>query len=162
MKTLKNHFNIFTCILFILGSELVGSSGSLFTMPNIPTWYRSLIKPPLTPPNWIFGPVWTLLFALMGISAYLVWQKGMKKKPVQTALTLFIIQFVFNVLWSFVFFGLQSPMGGIVVIVFLWFFIIATLWKFYLVDKWAGYLLVPYLLWVTFAMYLTTSVAFLN
>lgn len=155
-------FNFFTCILFILGSEIIGSLGSLFTMPNIPTWYRSLIKPPLTPPNWIFGPVWTILFALMGIAAYLVWQKGMKKKSVKTALTLFVIQFVFNILWSLIFFGLQWPFGGVIVIVVLWLSIIATLWKFYLVEKWAGYLLIPYLLWVTFAMYLTASVFLLN
>lgn len=155
-------FNILTCAGFILGSEILGSLGSFFTTPNIPTWYWGLARPALNPPNWIFAPVWTILFALMGISAYLVWQKGTKKKPVKTALTLFIVQFVFNILWSAVFFGLHSPLGGLMVIVALWLGIIATLWKFYLVDRWAGYLLVPYLLWVTFAMYLNASIFLLN
>jgi len=156
----KNHFT--TLLLFIIGSELLGSIGSVATMPNIPTWYRSLIKPPLNPPNWIFGPVWTLLFALMGIAAFLIWQKGFTKKSVTYALTWFCIQFIFNVLWSFLFFGARSPIAGLICISILWVSIVRTIQLFINIDKTAGYLLIPYLLWVSFATYLNMGIAFLN
>jgi len=156
-------FNLPTCFGFIIISELLGASGSFFTMPAIPTWYRGLIKPFLSPPNWIFAPVWTILFALMGISAYLIWlRRTKKKKPVHEALQFFGVQFLFNISWSLVFFGLHSPIGGVGVVVALWIAILATILKFYAIDKTAAFLLIPYLLWVSFAAYLTMSIALLN
>jgi len=153
---------ILILLAFVFGSELLGSLGSLATMPNIPTWYQTLIKPPLNPPNFLFGPVWTILFALMGIAAYLVWQKGMKKKFVREALIWFGIQFFFNILWSFLFFGMRSPVFGFICIGFLWGSIILTIQSFAKVDKTAGFLLFPYLLWVSFALYLNLGIMILN
>ena len=149
-------------LLFIVASEAIGSIGSFATIPAIPTWYQFLTKPPLNPPNWIFGPVWILLFACMGISAYLVWQESLTKKSVKNALTWFGIQFVFNVLWSFLFFKAQSPIAGLVCIGILWVLIICTIQLFMKVNKKAGFLLIPYLLWVSFATYLNAGIMLLN
>ena len=154
--------NYLTLLVFILLSEIIGSLGSLATMPNIPVWYVGLTKPPFTPPNWLFGPVWTTLFALIGISAYLVWQKGFTKKPVKHALTWFGIQFVFNVLWSFLFFGMRSPVAGLLCIGVLWISIAYTIQYFLKIHKTAGVLLIPYLLWVTIATYLNAGIVLLN
>jgi len=154
--------NYWLLLIFIVVSELLGSLGSLATMQNIPLWYRGLIKPPLNPPNWIFGPVWTILFALMGIAAYLVFQKGLAKKPVKLALTWFGIQFALNILWSFLFFGAHSPAAGLVCIIVLWITIAGTIKSFLRVDRGAGYLLIPYLLWVLFAGYLNAAIFVLN
>ena len=155
-------FNWFTVLLFIVGCEVMGSLGSVFTAPAIPAWYSSLVKPNLNPPNWVFGPVWTTLFALMGVSAYLVWRKGWKKRQVKEAINVFVAQFVFNVFWSFLFFGLHSPLFGLFDIAVMWVLIVITIGKFYKVDNLAGLLLVPYLLWVSFATYLNFMVLVLN
>jgi len=88
---------------------LAGLIGSIFTAPAVPTWYATLTKPALTPPAWLFGPVWTVLFILMGIALYLVWRKGWEQKGVQVATAIFAVQLVLNVLWSYFFFGLQVP-----------------------------------------------------
>ena len=149
-------------MLFVLGSEILGSIGSIFTIPSIKSWYIFLQKPPFTPPNWVFGPAWGILFLLMGIAAYLVWAKGYQKKDVKHALNIFIIQFGFNILWSVVFFGLQSPLFGFIEIVVLWLLIRETYLKFKQIDELAGYLLLPYLVWVTFASYLNFGVMMLN
>lgn len=151
-----------TCIAFVLGSELIGSIGALFTNPAIPTWYRGLIKPVFTPPNWLFGPAWTILFALMGIAMYLIYLKRSKKHPIKTQILFFSAQFLYNILWSIVFFGLRSPIGGFMVIVILWILILFTIQKFMEIEKTAGLLLVPYILWVTFAACLNLSIAMLN
>jgi translocator protein len=132
-----------------------GLIGSLFTFAAIPTWYAGLIKPSFSPPNWIFGPVWTTLYILMGIAMYLVWQKKRK-------LTLFLIHLGFNAGWSIVFFGLHSIAGGMVTIVILWGLIVALIREFYRIDRRASYLLVPYLVWVSFASVLNFSLISLN
>ena len=149
-------------VLFIIGSELLGSLGSIATMPAIPTWFKTLNKPPLQPPNWIFGPVWTFLFFMMGVSAYLIWQQGTKKQTVKYALELFVLQFGLNILWSFLFFGLQSPFWAGICILCLWTAIYITMQAFKKINTFAMTLLIPYLLWVTFATYLNWGVAFLN
>lgn len=152
--------------VFVIGSELLGSLGSIFTIPAISTWYANLNKPILTPPNWVFGPVWTTLFALMGIAAYLVFQKlnnkKSNKKQIKNALYFFGLQFIFNILWSFLFFGQKSMLLGLLDIIILWILILITMVKFYKVNKMAGYLLLPYLLWVTLASYLNFMVFLLN
>lgn len=141
---------------------LAGFVGSIFTTPSIATWYADLTKPSFNPPNWIFGPVWTILYIMMAISFYLVWQKGTKDKIVQTSLFAFILQLVLNVLWSIVFFGMHSPLWGFIVIILLWIAILTTIVCFFKVSKTAGYILIPYLLWVSFAAVLNYSVLILN
>jgi len=155
-------FNIWLMLLFIIGSELLGFLGSFATAPNIPTWFKGLVKPPLSPPNWIFAPVWTILFALMGISAYLVFQKRLKNKQVNQAMMWFLAQFSLNILWSFLFFGLRNPLAGLLGIVVLWSTITITMLHFKKISKPACYLLIPYLFWVSFAAYLNASIYLLN
>jgi len=148
-------------ITSIVISFVAGAVGSLATISNIPTWYAELEKPLLNPPNFVFGPVWTTLYLLMGIALYLVWtNKAAKSKPI--AYVAFAAQLILNALWSLVFFGLHSPELGILVIILLMGAIVATMITFYRFSKPAAYLLIPYLLWVCFATYLTVGVAVLN
>jgi tryptophan-rich sensory protein len=150
---------LFAAVLLCL---IVGSMGSLVTTTGSGSWYESLEKPAFTPPNWVFGPVWTTLFILMGIALYLVWQSGTERREVQIALAVFGIQFALNVLWSFLFFGMQSPLLGLVDIVILWIMIAVTIVLFYQIRKIAGYLLIPYIVWVTIATALNYSIYILN
>ena len=149
-------------VLFVLICLLAGGIGTVFTIQSIPTWYATLIKPAFNPPNWIFGPVWTTLYILMGIAAYLVYKEGAGKKEAKEAIAVFGIQLVLNVLWSLVFFGLHSPFAGLVCIIALWLAIALTIKKFHKISKTAGLLLVPYILWVSFASILNLSIWMLN
>lgn len=149
-------------IVALAVAQLAGIIGSFFTVPSIPTWYAGLAKPVFAPPNWIFAPVWTTLFLLMGIAAFLVWRKGQEKKEVKIGLTLFIIQLALNVLWSAIFFGLRNPGIALVEITVLWSAILVTMIAFNKVSRASGLLLLPYLLWVTFAAYLNYSFLSLN
>lgn len=135
--------------------------GNLATIPNISSWYTTLEKPFFNPPNWVFGPVWTLLYLLMGLSLYLLWTQPSKKDKTK-AFIAFGIQLALNTLWSIVFFGLHSPVGGMVVIVGLLATIIVTMRYFWGFSKLAAYLLLPYILWVSFATILNTAIALLN
>lgn len=139
-----------------------GAAGSLFTIPAIPEWYTFLQKPSFAPPNWIFAPVWTTLFTLMAIAAYLVWLKGLENPLVRQALVVFLIQLVLNTLWSFLFFGMRSPLYGLLEIFVLWAMILVTILRFLRVSRTAGLLLIPYLLWVSFACSLTLGIFLLN
>ncbi|HVP37426.1 MAG TPA: TspO/MBR family protein [Terriglobales bacterium] len=142
--------------------ELAGVTGSIFTSPAIPHWYATLVKPSFSPPNSIFAPVWTSLYFLMGISAYLVWRKGLDNHLVNSALRLFIIQLILNTFWSILFFGLRSPVLGLIEIIILWIAILLTTFSFFRVSKIAGFLLLPYILWVSFAVILNFSIWRLN
>ncbi|MCS7250275.1 MAG: tryptophan-rich sensory protein [candidate division WOR-3 bacterium] len=153
---------ILKLLISILICQGAGILGSIFTTPSIPTWYRQLIKPPFTPPNWLFAPAWTLLFLLMGISLYLVWEKGLKDKEVKKALLIFLIQLVLNILWSFIFFTLKSLLFAFIEIVILWIAILLTIIYFYKISKASAYLLLPYLFWVSFASVLNFSILILN
>jgi len=147
--------------VFILVSFAAASVGSLVTTPSIPTWYASLAKPTWTPPDWIFGPVWTLLYLMMAVAAWLVWRPtGLvgAKLP----LGLFAIQLVLNSLWSILFFGLQSSLGAFVEIILLWASILATMIVFWRRSRVAGALLAPYLAWVGFAAALNFAIWRLN
>ena len=146
----------------IIVCEFVGLISTPFTIASISTWYAFLHKPPFSPPNWIFGPVWTTLYFLMGIAVYLVWIKGIKNKLVKRALLLFVIQLFFNFLWSVLFFGLHSPILGLLDISALLISIILTIITFYKISKVASYILIPYLLWVSFATLLNASIVLLN
>ena len=141
---------------------MAGIIGSLFTFPAIGSWYEKLNQPSFSPPNWLFGPVWTVLYLMMGVSAYLIWQKGLDNKTVRIALVIFAIQLILNSFWSIIFFGMKNLSFALAEIVILWIFIVLTIIKFYPIDKKAAYLLIPYLLWVSFATFLNYSILRLN
>ncbi|PJE69303.1 TspO protein [Candidatus Shapirobacteria bacterium CG10_big_fil_rev_8_21_14_0_10_38_14] len=154
--------NFWKLIISVLVCLSAGFIGSFFTTPSIPTWYATLNKPSFNPPNWLFGPVWTTLFILMGIAAFLIWRKGLKKKVVKNALIIFLLQLIFNTLWSFLFFKFHSPFWTLIDIVVLWVLILLVLIKFWKINKVAGILLIPYLLWVSFASFLNYTIYQLN
>lgn len=143
-------------VAFIIACEMAGIIGSFFTAESVSTWYLTLEKPSFNPPSWVFAPVWTTLYALMGISAYLVFVSG--KKESRFALIVFALQLALNTLWSLAFFGLQSPLYGLIVIIALWIAIVWTIIKFYPISRNAAYLLVPYILWISFASILNYSI----
>ena len=149
-------------IISIVASFAAGGVGTLFTFKAIPTWYQGLKKPPYTPPNWVFGPVWTTLYILMGISVFLIWQKGLTTNGAVLPFTLFWIQLAINALWSIIFFGMKSKGGGVITIIMLWLLILATIITSFRVSGWAGALLIPYIVWVTVASYLNIGVWLLN
>ena len=146
---------------FIL-CQSAGAVGSLFTIPAIPGWYAHLQKPSFCPPDWIFAPVWTVLFTMMAMAASLVWSKGLKEPGVRAALIVFLAQLALNSAWSFLFFGLRSPLYGLVEIFVLWFMILVTILQFLKISRPAAWLLVPYLLWVSFACSLNLGIFLLN
>jgi translocator protein len=149
-------------LLFVLVCLLAGFIGSLFTTPAIPGWYAGLTKPSFSPPNWIFAPVWTTLYVLMGLSGFLVYEKGPKKREVRIALAVFAVQLVLNALWSIIFFGAHMILGAAVLIIILWAMIVITIRLFSGISKAAAYLLVPYILWVSLATVLNISLYILN
>lgn len=153
---------LFGVAIAILVCETAGIIGSIFTASSVATWYATLAKPALNPPAWVFGPVWTTLYALMGIAAFLVWRKGLEHRDVKIALGIFAVQLVLNTLWSVIFFGLHSPGGALVEIVFLWLAILATIISFARISKPAAWLLIPYVAWVGFAAYLNFTIWMLN
>ncbi len=146
-------------IIVCLGAGFIGS---FFTSPVIQGWYAGVIKPSFNPPSWIFGPVWTVLFIMMGIAAAIVWSKGLDDKAVKIALIVFIIHLVLNVLWSVFFFGMQNPGLAFIDIVILWLMIALVMYLFYMIDHRAGYILIPYILWVSFAAVLNFTIWRLN
>jgi len=152
----------FKLIFAIVVCELAGIVGSFFTAPAIPTWYAGLVKPEFAPPNWLFAPVWTTLFALMGVALWLVWEKGWDKKRVKIAIMIFAVQLILNTLWSILFFGWQNPLAAFIEIIFLWLAIVATMAAFARISRAAAWLLAPYLVWVSFALYLNYMLWVLN
>jgi tryptophan-rich sensory protein len=135
--------------------------GTVFTVSSIPDWYAALNKPFFNPPDWLFAPAWTILYILMGLALYLIW-RAPKVKHTNEALMLFGAQLTFNVIWSIVFFGFKSIMGGVLSIIILLLLILLTIFQFYKVDKNAAYLMMPYLLWVGFATILNVSILLMN
>lgn len=126
------------------------------------SWYATLNKPFFTPPAWLFGPAWTVLYVLIAVSAYLIWKKGFQKRNVRAALKIFAVQLVLNLSWSPIFFGAKNVLLALLIIVVMWVFIFKTIKAFAKIDKTASYLLYPYLLWVSFAAILNFSVWVLN
>ena len=146
----------------ILIPLVIGFLGSIATIAEIPTWYATLSKPSWAPPNWLFGPVWTTLYILMGIALYLVWREGFERTDVRFAILIFGIQLLLNLLWSIVFFSYHALFGSFILILVLWISILANIIAFYAISKPAGILLVPYIVWVSIASYLNYSVYLLN
>lgn len=149
-------------IISIIVCLLVGFLASIATQSSVNTWYETLEKPFFTPPNYLFGPVWTLLYMLMGISAGMVWSRGLYHVWVKTALYHFVFQLMFNALWSLVFFGLQKIFWALLTIIALFILILLTIKWFKVVNKTAAYLLIPYVVWVLFAMALNFEIWRLN
>ncbi len=154
--------NILELVTSIFICLFAGFIGSIFTSPSIPTWYATLTKPSFNPPSWIFAPIWTTLFVLIGISLYMVWNKGLQDKKVKISLFIFGVQLVLNVLWSFLFFGLHSPFYAFLEIIILWAAIVLTIVNFFKVSRKASLLLLPYIFWVSFAAILNFSIWRLN
>ena len=153
---------MFKLIISIVICQCAGIIGSFFTRCSIPKWYAFINKPVFNPPNWVFAPVWASLFTLMGVAAFLVWRKGQHASGVKVALSIFLLQLALNSLWSIVFFGSRSIVGGLVVIVFLWLAILWTIKRFFTISKPAAALLIPYIVWVSFACILNVAFAMLN
>jgi len=160
-----NSFNIREIpklIVSILVVFLAGAVGTVYTLTQITTWYASLAKPNWTPPNWAFGPIWSTLYILMGISLFLVWREGLERKDVKIAILVFAAQLVINVVWSIIFFATHNIIGGLVMVIILWISILITILVFYRISKPAAIILIPYLIWVTIAGYLNYTVFLLN
>jgi translocator protein len=146
---------------FLAASFMAGLIGNLFTTPAIPEWYAQLDKPAFTPPSWVFGPAWTLLYILMAVAAWRVWWLA-GFGGARGALTLFFLQLALNAGWSVVFFGLRAPGWALLEIALLWIAIVATTWAFFRHSRLAGALMVPYIAWVTFAAALNAAIWQLN
>lgn len=149
-------------VAFIILCQMAGLIGSIFTFEAIPGWYAGLVKPDFSPPNWVFGPVWTTLYAMMGIAAYLVYSRRKKSPDAMPALAIFAGQLILNTLWSVIFFGYKSPALAFACIIALAFMIAWTMARFWGVNRTAAYLMVPYLLWVSFASILNYHIWMLN
>ncbi|MFA5135836.1 MAG: TspO/MBR family protein [Patescibacteria group bacterium] len=147
-------------ITSVVACMSIGALGGWFTASSVRTWYVTLEKPFFSPPNWVFAPVWTVLYIMMGVSFYIIWtsKKGNRKK----AVAFFFIQLVLNFLWSLVFFGLRLPLLAFFDIVLLWIAIVASILQFHKISKPSAYLLLPYFLWVSFASLLNLSIVILN
>ena len=142
--------------------QFAGAIGSVYTASSLENWYLLLEKPAFNPPSWVFFPAWVILYTLMGISFYLVWEKGLQEQEIKMGMLIFGIQLGLNAFWSFLFFGLKSPYYAFVEIVLLWLAIFLTILKFRKISKIASYPLFPYILWVSFAMLLNYYIWILN
>lgn len=154
---MKRLLKLIASLVVAFSAAIIGNAASV---QNIPTWYAALEKPVLNPPNFVFGPVWTVLYMLIAVSLYLFWTSAGKGK--WSGYVAFGVQMALNALWSVVFFGLQLPLLGVFVIVLLDIMVVVTMILFYEKSKVATYLLIPYLLWISFATYLTISIWLLN
>ncbi|HMA43645.1 MAG TPA: TspO/MBR family protein [Gemmatimonadales bacterium] len=149
-------------IVAVLVPLAVGMLGSFSTMDSVRTWYPTLVRPSFAPPAWVFGPVWTTLYVMMGVASWLVWCQGFARPEVRSALVLYGVQLVFNLVWSWLFFGLQRPFVALLEIVVLLVLIGVTTIRFAAVSRGAALLLLPYLAWVAFATVLNGGFWWLN
>ena len=141
---------------------VVAGVGGLATATGVDSWYRTIEKPPWNPPDSVFGPVWTLLYVAMAVAAWLVAREGLDRRPVRTALVAYGVQLALNLAWTLVFFGLESPVAGLVVIAALLVAVVVTIVRFRPVSPLAALLLVPYVAWVAFAASLNVAIVVLN
>ncbi len=156
-----NRLQFLKLIVSIILPLGLGSIAGIFTAQSIPVWYATLNRPSFNPPNWIFGPVWTTLYILMGISLFLIWKQDVGKAR-NLAISIFLIQLLLNFGWSFIFFYFNKIGFALVEIILLWISIVIMLVLFYKIKPMAAYINLPYLLWVTFATMLNASYYFLN
>ncbi|AYL93927.1 TspO/MBR family protein [Mucilaginibacter celer] len=155
-------FRFFPYLISLLIVFAIGITASLFTRPEIAGWYSTLKKPGFNPPPWLFAPVWSAIYIMIATAAYLVWAHRHQKPAYATTRLVYVIQLVLNFSWSIVFFGMHQLMGALIVIALLWLSIIACIYWFGKFNRLAAWLLVPYLLWVSFATVLNASIYFLN
>ena len=149
-------------IISIIICQSAGIFGSLFTFEAVPDWYITLEKPFFAPPNWIFGPVWIILYFLMGVSLYIVWKDELKSKTRNVFFVVFAIQLILNALWSLLFFGLRSPLLGLIDILILDVILVVTIFYAKRVSKYAAMLLIPYMVWIIIASVLNYAIMVLN
>ncbi len=154
--------NILKLASSITLAQSPGFIGALFGVSSMSIWYTTLTKPSFSPPDWVFGPVWFILYTLMGIALYLVWHRGLSYRRVQFAFSFFLVHLGVNAFWSVAFFGMQNIALALLVILLLWVLILLSTLLFWRIDSRAGALLLPYLLWVSFAVYLNYSLFSLN
>lgn len=154
--------NIVKAIIAIAIPLMVGATSGFFTVTGVESWYQTIQKPSWNPPNWIFGPVWTTLYVMMGIALFLVWKEDTSEELKKIAIALFAVQLTLNFFWSFIFFNQQQPGWALVEIIAMWFFILLTIFAFAQVNKTAAWLLVPYISWVSFASILNYTIWQLN
>ena len=157
--TISGYLRLAACVVACLAA---GFAGSFFTRASVSTWFRELRKPAFNPPDWLFGPVWTALYIMMGVALFLVIREGFKTPGIRAAFAVFVIQLVLNITWSALFFGLKSPGAAFAEIVVLWAAIAATIALFKPISTAAAVLLIPYILWVTFAAALNFAIWRLN
>ncbi len=154
---------IIRIVLVVMTCLVVGYLSGKITQESITTWYPTIKKPVFNPPNWVFAPVWTILYAMMGVAGGLIWNYvETNRENVKKAFLFFIIQLGLNALWSYIFFGLHNPLLALIEIVLLWLMIFETYSQFKKIDRIAGMLLIPYLAWVAFATVLNVSIWWLN
>ncbi len=157
-----NTGDIIRLVISFITCFLAAGIGSVFTTKSVKQWYPGLKKPRFTPPNWAFGPVWTVLYILMAISIFFIWKEGLDTQGVLLPFVLFWIQLILNALWSVIFFGFRAKGLGVITIIILWLLILATIITSSRVSVLAGGLLIPYIIWVSIATYLNTGVYLLN
>jgi benzodiazapine receptor len=159
---MKNRFiDIISLCGFSAFCLFISAIGGAVTLTSVNSWYQDLIKPSFTPPDWVFSPVWITLYLLMGISAWLVWRQTDHKSK-QLPLSVFGVQLALNLAWSFIFFGARLVGWALIEISFLWVAIVINIYLFWRINNLAGWLLIPYILWVTFAVILNSSIYVLN
>lgn len=154
--------NILKLIISVTIPLLVGGLSGFFTVTGVESWYQTIDRPSWNPPNWIFGPVWTALYILMGVALFLVWKDKSAGGVKKFALLLFVVQMLLNFFWSIIFFSLQQPGWAFAEIVLLWLFILITIFAFARLNNMAAWLLVPYVSWVSFAAILNFTIWQLN
>lgn len=154
--------NSIKLIIAIAIPVAVGGISGFFTATGVDSWYQTINKPSWNPPGWIFAPVWTTLYVMMGVALFLVWKSDSSEVLKKTAITLFTIQLVLNFFWSFIFFDQQQIGWALVEIIAMWIFILLTIFAFGNVSKLAAWLLVPYISWVSFATILNYTIWKLN
>jgi tryptophan-rich sensory protein len=152
---------LFKLLVSIILPLALGAIAGMFTSQSVPEWYATLNRPSFNPPNWIFGPVWTTLYILMGISLFLIWKQDLSKER-NLAILIFLLQLLLNFAWSFIFFYFNRIGFALIEIVFLWISIVIMLVLFYKIKPMAAYINIPYLIWVTFATILNASYYLLN
>ncbi|WP_374948686.1 TspO/MBR family protein [Mucilaginibacter sp.] len=161
-QTADTKFQLIPFVTSLAITLSIGGVASMVTRPEITGWYTTLTKPNFTPPNWLFPVAWTTLYILIGISAYLIWKRRDNSTTYKTAVAIYVVQLALNFSWSIVFFGLHQVFAALIVIILLLVFIILNINWFGRCTKTAAWLLVPYLLWVGFAMLLNLSIYILN
>ncbi|MGZ3871284.1 MAG: TspO/MBR family protein [Mucilaginibacter sp.] len=157
-----NKFQVFPFLISLFITLAIGFVASLFTRPQISRWYSTLNKPSFNPPPWLFAPVWTCLYVMIAIAAYLVWKHRYESKSFARARSIYMIQLFLNFSWSILFFGLHGILPALIIIILLWSIIIVNISEFGKINKIACWLLVPYWFWVSFATVLNLSIYLLN